>query len=398
MAADFLATTRSMSDERRWTTAVALALGLVLLAAWSAWLVLVEVPVRVVSKTARIEIDQIAHPLAAPLAGRVVTVLARQDDLVQRGQALVELDSQAQRLELAEAQARLAAQRAELVAVEDQLDIERHALEIERESASAAAAEVKARLRQASIASTHARRKTQQLERLSANGFVADNERFDAEALAEQSAAATDAARQSVHGVAAQKQLSVAQRRSGIEALERQATVLAGQVATSEAAVLRLRHEIDRRTIRAPIDGDIVEFAAVTPGAMVQQGDRIGVVLPAGTLRATAELEPSDALGRVHEGQLAQLRLDGFPWAQHGVVEATIRRVAGEVRDGSIHIELDIDVPSATIPLQHGLPGIVEIELERVSPATLVLRAAGKALAEPVRSVGQALSGSGARP
>jgi len=32
------------------------------------------------------------------------------------------------------------------------------------------------------------------------------------------------------------------------------------------------------------------------------------------------------------------------------------------------------------MPLQHGLPGIVEVEIEKVSPAFLILRLAGRTL------------------
>jgi membrane fusion protein (multidrug efflux system) len=34
------------------------------------------------------------------------------------------------------------------------------------------------------------------------------------------------------------------------------------------------------------------------------------------------------------------------------------------------------------IPLQHGLPGKLEVEVERISPAALVLRSVGKLLAQ----------------
>ena len=59
-------------------------------------------------------------------------------------------------------------------------------------------------------------------------------------------------------------------------------------------------------------------------------------------------------------------------------------RVSSELRDGSIRVEMAIadDTPEG-LPLQHGLPGTAEVEVERVSPAALVLRAAGKILGRP---------------
>jgi len=47
--------------------------------------------------------------------------------------------------------------------------------------------------------------------------------------------------------------------------------------------------------------------------------------------------------------------------------------------------ELAVDHATSRIPLQHGLPGTVEIELERASPLALILRGAGKAAAAPAQ-------------
>jgi membrane fusion protein (multidrug efflux system) len=44
-----------------------------------------------------------------------------------------------------------------------------------------------------------------------------------------------------------------------------------------------------------------------------------------------------------------------------------------------VRVELEVLAdPTSAIPLQHGLPGTVEIEVERLLPAKLVLRIAGK--------------------
>jgi membrane fusion protein (multidrug efflux system) len=78
------------------------------------------------------------------------------------------------------------------------------------------------------------------------------------------------------------------------------------------------------------------------------------------------------------------MRLDGFPWAQYGAVPATVETVAGEVRDGTVRVELAPDAsPSLPVPMQHGLPGSVEVRVERVAPVALALRAAGQFIASP---------------
>jgi membrane fusion protein (multidrug efflux system) len=112
---------------------------------------------------------------------------------------------------------------------------------------------------------------------------------------------------------------------------------------------------------------------------VVRQGDIVGVVLPTGTLHVVAAFAPAAALGRVRAGQTARLRLEGFPWAQYGSLPATVTKVADEVRDGSVRVDLALltDVPT-NIPLQHGLPGSVEVVVDQVSPLTLLLRSVGK--------------------
>jgi hypothetical protein len=102
------------------------------------------------------------------------------------------------------------------------------------------------------------------------------------------------------------------------------------------------------------------------------------VHIPPGMLKIMTDFLPPAALGRIQPGQPARLRLEGFPWTQYGAVSATVASVASEVRDGWVRVELAVHPDAAPpIPLQHGLPGTVEVEVDHVSPATLVLRTAG---------------------
>jgi membrane fusion protein (multidrug efflux system) len=154
------------------------------------------------------------------------------------------------------------------------------------------------------------------------------------------------------------------------------AKVQAG-MATSSATIKRLEYDIDRRRIRAPISGRLGDCAPVRPGSHIAEGQQLGVILPPGKLQIVAEFLPS-ALGKVRPGQHAVLRLKGFPWAQYGTVSALVSRVAGEIRDGKVRVELAVTSPSRSrIPFQHGLPGSVEVQIDRVSPAALILRSAG---------------------
>src|SRR5262249_14310840 len=70
--------------------------------------------------------------------------------------------------------------------------------------------------------------------------------------------------------------------------------------------------------------------------------------------------------------------------AQYGFVSADVRRVASEVRDGTVRVELAVvPDPESRIPLQHALPGSIEVLVENVSPARLLFRSAGRLLGGP---------------
>lgn len=107
-------------------------------------------------------------------------------------------------------------------------------------------------------------------------------------------------------------------------------------------------------------------------------GEKPGAIIPPGKLRVIAEFPPPAAFGRIHAGQRALVRIQGFPPAQFGALRAHVTGIGGEVRNGSVPVELAIDTSATSIPLQRGLPGAVEVQVDSVSPATLLLRAAGQ--------------------
>jgi multidrug resistance efflux pump len=148
------------------------------------------------------------------------------------------------------------------------------------------------------------------------------------------------------------------------------------------ATVDRLRSEMELRRVFASEDGIIGEVANLRAGTVIQEGQQLGTIVPEGALKVTAQFDPAVALGRIHVGQTARVRLDGFPWTQFGSVPAVVSKVANEVRDGYVRVDLT-PAEFPRVPLQHGLPGKVEIEIEKISPANLLLRVTGQSLRIP---------------
>jgi membrane fusion protein (multidrug efflux system) len=173
-------------------------------------------------------------------------------------------------------------------------------------------------------------------------------------------------------------------REANLGSLRSEVARIEGDLAIGARTIARLEYETERRIIRAPVSGRFGEVAQLRAGSFVAEGDKLGAIVPTGRLRAVAEFLPGAALGRIRAGQPARLRLDGFPWAQYGAIRATVETVGEEVRDGRVRVELAVPaVTDSSLPLQHGLPGTVEVQVERVAPVTLALRAAGQLMAAP---------------
>jgi len=166
--------------------------------------------------------------------------------------------------------------------------------------------------------------------------------------------------------------------------MQRELAVLAGQLELSEAKSASLREDIGKRVIRAPISGEIGSMQQLDVGAVITTGALIANLIPSGELNIVAEFQPERVLGRMFSGQSAVMKLDVFPWAQYGIVHLKVDRVATEISDGLVRVEFVLD-DSAThkMPLQHGLTGSVEVNVETTSPALLVLRASGRLISKP---------------
>jgi len=117
-------------------------------------------------------------------------------------------------------------------------------------------------------------------------------------------------------------------------------------------------------------------------GSVVAAAQTVAVVTPETALELVADFAPSTAIGRVRPGQRARMRVTAFPWTQYGMLDATVTAVSSELSDGRIRVKLALDDQAdSAIPRRHGLVGDVEIELDEVSPAVLIARAAGQLFA-----------------
>jgi len=384
MASTFFRSVRSLEADNSQRSYLSLGLAAALLVAWLLWFFLSHVSVYAVTNKAELEVDRAAHPVESIVSGRVVATHMALDQEVKAGDILVELDSGAQQFQLSEEKTQLAGANPQIRSREDQIAAEEQALEQDQQAAKDALEEARAHYREAESAAQFAQAEADRVRKMYNAGVIAETELNRKVADAQQRRAAADSLQYAVVRLEGEQRTKVNERKAHIQQLTTELNKLRGERATEGVTIQRLEEEVGRRWIRAPIDGKLGEVAQLRVGAVVREGEKLAAVIPSGKLRVVANFDPPTALGRVRPGQHARLRLEGFPWAQYGSITATITNVASEIRDGSIRVEMALDSSTdSRIPLQHGLPGSVEVEIETVSPANLVLRMAGSLLAGP---------------
>jgi len=378
MATGFSRTLRAIEKESFRGTAFAAIASAALLAGWILWCATVRVALYETTSTARLETDRAASPIQAAIAGRVVENRLAIGREVAVGEVLVQLDDSGKTLQLGERRTAVAALQREIETLRAQIASESASRNEERRAAVAAGEEARASEREAQAPATYNAADVSRLQKLLEYGLISERDFQKGKAAAEQSRAVADRQHVSVARIERELKVRDGERETRIRKIESDIAHLESEISANLAAMDFLKNEIARYSIRAPIAGRIGEIAALRPGSVLAEGDKLGAIVPDGKVQIVAQFSPA-SLGRIEPGQRAAMRLDGFAWGQYGAVPAIVSRVAREVRDGAVRVELSLDQTCASrIPIGHGLPGTLEVEIERATPASLMLRHAGR--------------------
>jgi membrane fusion protein (multidrug efflux system) len=315
----------------------------------------------------------------------------RLGQTVTKGESLVVLDSGAEQRQVDEDQTRKADLTPQIKEIYEEINAETTALKAAQQTTAVA-------LNQARIDWNGSEKTWQIADNIyrryqAAKDVVPQIALLKAEAEAQADRAKADNQRLEMARLTRDANAQESDREARIEQLREEARRLEGDRRTAVAEVKRLQYEIVKHRVRVPVDGHVAAISPIRVGAFLHEGDRLAIIVPATTLRAVAEFTPSSALGLIKPGQPAWLHLNGFPWTQYGSVLATVASVAseptlvntaGDPEDERIRVELCINPHSAPlIPIEYGLPGSAEIEVERISPARLIMRAAGQLISKP---------------
>jgi multidrug resistance efflux pump len=380
MPTPFSRTLRSVESDRSCRHTIGLLTSTALLSIWFAWFLFGRVAVYEVTDRAHLEVEVASHPVAAEVGGRVVRTVLRLGKEVRAGEILVQLDAEAERFALDEAKARLAGLRAQIQALTLEIQAKKEGIEAHRKESTTALEESWARMVEAKARARFAEQQLKAREALRHGNLVSEENLKQVQAEAESGRAEVEALRLLRVRLEKEYALKSIDRQAHIAKLERTLADLTADAAMREVSIRRIEHELEQHLIRAPIDGRVAQAGKLRVGSVLQTAEVLGSIVPQGKVRAVAFF-PVATVGRVRAGQPARLRLDGYPWTQYGTLAATVVALGNEPIDGRVRVELVLVVASApAIPLGHGLSGTAEVEIERASPAELVLRTVGKRL------------------
>jgi membrane fusion protein (multidrug efflux system) len=375
----FARTFARLLSDRGGLTRTLLAMGLLVLGGWYFWAARAHVTLYEVSSEARVELDAATYPVQSPLLGRVVEAHLRVGQSVQRGEVLVEIDAAPEQLQMRQENIHAQGLELEAARLRSQVAAEESARAEERRTSQLSLEEADGRVREAEAASKYASAELSREQKMQQAGLIPPRELERADAEAHRLRATFETTETAARRLPQEQATRDRERDVRIRHLYSEIAALEEQRNTVNAGVQGLKYEVERRQIRAPIDGRIGECMILRPGSVVEEAESLASIVPSGQLWVVAQFPAEAALGRVQAGQAATLRLEGYPWAEFGSVSATVARVAQEMRNGKVRVELTIN-PNASFRgrLEHGMPGTIEVAVEHVTPLALVMRTTGQ--------------------
>jgi membrane fusion protein, multidrug efflux system len=226
--------------------------------------------------------------ISPQIEGAVARVLVDDNEPVEAGQVLVEIDPSVARAKLAEAQANLAAAQASIRNAEARAAQARSM--VVASQAGVASAQAQARL-----ASTDLTRYSE----LAARGWVAQQRVQSVRAQHDQAAA----------GVRQAQAAALAQQRDAAASVAERSQASAG-AEQARAMVEQARIDLEHATIRAPVAG-VVGARGVRAGQYVRPGANLMSVVPLGETYVVANFKETQ-VAKMRIGQRVLIRADAF--------------------------------------------------------------------------------------
>jgi membrane fusion protein (multidrug efflux system) len=390
MAANpFQRTQRALSGDEFGIRVTLVSVSVTALVALLLWGLFARIPILKVSTAGRIEPHNAIHRIEPQEAGKVLASHLALDKQVNEGDVLVEFDSQEQKFELDQSQISQTTLTRDLSALTDQIARKKVELDHSIAADEAALREAEARSRELYPKYLLAQQRVRRAE-ASAPGAISDLEKLESKTEAEELQRSNETQPIALQRIERDQKVRRAALESQLLQMDRDRLKIKGDLEALNVNIAKLKYQIEKRQLRASATGQLVDVVELAADDYIGQGQRLGTILAKGPLRVRARF-PQGTVGVLRPGQTARLKLDGYPWSVYGTVHATVASVGTETpvlasqnpesvgMGGTVKVELEIQPPEdRRILLQHGMTTTVEVEVARVSPFALMMRAIGE--------------------
>lgn len=386
MAYPFERTLRSLNGYESKTRILLVVLVAFGVAGFVTWAVAARVPVMKVSSQGRIEPHNAIYRLEPPAAGRVARSLLNLDQEVKEGDLLIEFDTRAEQLELEQNKATTAAAEQELAIIDQQIANKKNEHQANGQVDAVAVQEAEEKARELAPRQKLAAQRAE-LAANSPTGSISELEKLERSTDLDALDFASREQRLAITRIKREQSVKHETLVAQLLGLEREQLRLQGQLRELKVASDKLHYQIEKKHYRAPASGKLVDVVELAPGDFITDGQRLGSILASDAEVRVRARFPKEMVGMIAPGQLARLKVDSFPWTIYGTVPARVSRVGTEpgiaatpeAIPGTVRVELDLlPVRDPRIQLQHGMTVSVEVEVARVSPVALLLRAIGE--------------------
>jgi len=132
-----------------------------------------------------------------------------------------------------------------------------------------------------------------------------------------------------------------------------------------------LGDQVDRREVRAPIDGVVNNIAVKTIGGVIEPAMHLVEIVPVDdALKILAQVKPTD-IAFIHAGQKARVKITAYDAQIYGSLEGELVRVgatSGQDREGHVYFEIEVKTDknylgkeSNKLPVTPGMIAQVEV-------------------------------------
>jgi multidrug resistance efflux pump len=398
MAVPFSKTLSYLDAQANRRTGLTMVVATLLIVAWGAWLGGSTTTVYAVSDDGRLLASGAASPIQTSVAGVVKENKLTLGAEVTAGTVLVELDSSAEKLRRREEEIRKHGLEETVKNLELIIEAERGLASATSRAGATRVSSAAAKANAAATVAALSKQQDEAIRRLRDASLVSNLEALKAaEDLQRQRGQLTV---NSAETALAAADFERTRKETDVRllTLQKELSELRTNVLAVTAVITQLDFEIARRELRAPVDGVVADVVPLPVGAAVPMNQTLATIVPRTKMRWIAYFPIRDAVGRIHTGQSARIRLDAFPWTAYGPLRAQVMAVGSEPHEQRVRVELDVTSENGNIPLSHGMTGVTDVEVERMSPLRLLLRLSGQTIqGQPQRSQAPAGSGTATR-